>query len=508
MDPVDLNKYLLTRSYLIGNSFTYADLTLFNLIHEKRSQYTKFTHVVRWLNHIKAIRNCTNDSLSSDALERSTQEEITVYNPLCKKVRIMSNGVTNGTSNGHHEEDTRSFPHSSHFPGFGTHAAHHGSDPDKWGFSPIVPPISLSTTFKQSAPGVYPKYDYSRAGNPTRTAFEECIARLEGGTQAMATCSGLAATCLIVNLLKAGDHILCCDDVYGGTNRYFNKVVARFGIDIDMVDPINLELFESKVRPNTALVWLETPTNPMLKICDIKATVEMVERKFAGKEKPIIVVDNTFSSPYFQRPLDFGASLVLNSVTKYINGHTDVCMGVIATKDEDLAKRLRFLQLAVGPAPSPMDCYLALRGARTLHLRMRQHESNSLAIAKWLETGEKSQYVLKVIHPGLPSHPQHELAKRQMKGFSGMLSFVIQGGKDEATLFLQSLKVFALAESLGGYESLAELPSVMTHASVPPEQRAAIGISDSLVRLSVGIEEPEDLIADLAQAFDVVYSKK
>jgi len=422
------------------------------------------------------------------------------------------NGTTNGTTNGANGHDydyeSKSFLHSSHFPGFGTHAAHHGSDPDKWDFSPIVPPISLSTTFKQSAPGVVPKYDYSRAGNPTRTAFEECLAKMEGGTQAMAASSGLAATSLIINLLKAGDHILCCDDVYGGTNRYFNKVVSRFGVDVDMVDPTNLELFESKIRDTTALVWLETPTNPMLKICDIKATVAMVERKFAGKEKPIIVVDNTFASPYFQRPLDLGATLVMSSVTKYINGHTDVCMGVIVTKNEDLAQRLRFLQLAVGPAPSPFDCYLALRGARTLHLRMRQHETNSLAIANWLETGEKSKYVSKVIHPGLPSHPQHELAKRQMKGFSGMVSFVIEGGIAEATVFLQSLKVFALAESLGGYESLAELPSVMTHASVPPEQRKIIGISDSLVRLSVGIEEPEDLIADLAQAFDVVYAKK
>lgn len=418
----------------------------------------------------------------------------------------MSNH-TNGT-NGTNGHETSNFSHSSPFPGFGTHAAHHGSDPDKWDFAPIVPPISLSTTFKQSAPGVCPKYDYSRAGNPTRTAFEECIAKLEGGTHAMATSSGLAATSLIINLLKSGDHILCCDDVYGGTNRYFNKVVSRFGIEIDMVDPTDLVHYETKIKDNTALVWLETPTNPTLKICDIKAIVAIVERKFEGKEMPIIVSDNTFASPYFQRPLELGATLSLSSVTKYINGHTDVCMGVIATKNEDLAERLRFLQLAVGPAPSPFDCYLALRGARTLHLRMRQHETNSLAVANWLEKGEKAKYVSKVIHPGLPSHPQHELAKRQMKGFSGMCSFVILGGIEEATLFLQSLKVFALAESLGGYESLAELPSVMTHASVPADQRAKLGISDSLIRLSVGIEEPEDLIADLAQAFDVVYAKK
>lgn len=411
-------------------------------------------------------------------------------------------------TNGHTNGQEKKFEHSSLFPGFGTHAAHHGSDPDKWDFAPIVPPISLSTTFKQSAPGVPPLYDYSRAGNPTRTAFEECIARLEGGTHAMAASSGLAATSLIINLLKAGDHILCCDDVYGGTNRYFNKVVSKFGVEVSMVDPINLAGFEAAIKPNTALVWLETPTNPTLKICDIKATVDMVERKFEGKKKPIIVVDNTFATPYFQRPLELGATMTISSVTKYINGHTDVCMGVISTRDEELAKQIQFLQLAVGPVPSPMDCYLALRGARTLHVRMRQHEKNSLAIGHWLENGEMSKYVSKVIHPGLPSHPQHELAKRQMRGFSGMISFVIDGGIEEATLFLQSLKVFALAESLGGYESLAELPSVMTHASVPANEREKLGISDSLIRLSVGIEEPEDLIADLAQAFSIVYSKK
>lgn len=418
-----------------------------------------------------------------------------------------SNGLTHHT-NGSGDKTRPSFENSSHFVGFGTDAAHHGSEPENWEYAPIVPPISLSTTFKQSSPGVYPKYDYSRAGNPTRTAFEMCIAKMEGAEHGFATSSGLAATMLIVNTLKTGDHILCCDDVYGGTNRYFNRVVSNFGIEIDMVDPIDLGKFESKIKDNTALIWLETPTNPMLKICDIRATVGMIERKFVGKKKPIIVVDNTFATPYFQRPLGMGATLVLSSVTKYINGHTDVCMGVICTNDKELSEKLRFLQLAVGPAPSPMDCYLALRGARTLHLRMRQHEANSIAIAKWLEDGNKSEYVLKVIHPGLPSHPQHELAKRQMKGFSGMLSFVIRGGKDEACLFLKSLKIFALAESLGGYESLAELPSVMTHASVPPEQRAIIGISDSLIRLSVGIEEPEDLIADLAQAFDAVYTKK
>lgn len=414
---------------------------------------------------------------------------------------MPNNDVTNGQS------AKTTYPNSSPFSGFGTHAAHHGSDPDKWDFAPIVPPISLSTTFKQSAPGVVAKYDYSRAGNPTRSAFEECIAKLEGGTHAHATSSGLAATSLIINMLKMGDHILCCDDVYGGTNRYFNKVVTKFGIEIDMVDPTDLALFQSKLRDNTALVWLETPTNPMLKICDIKAVVNMVKERYAGKKSPMIVSDNTFASPYFQRPLELGATMSLNSVTKYINGHTDVCMGVISTNDEEVAKELRFLQLAVGPAPSAFDCYLALRGARTLHLRMRQHEINSLAIAKWLENGEKSGHVTKVIHPGLPSHPQHELAKVQMKGFSGMLSFVIDGGIAEATVFLQSLRVFALAESLGGYESLAELPSVMTHASVPADQRAKIGISDSLIRLSVGIEEPEDLIADLAQAFSITYKK-
>lgn len=372
---------------------------------------------------------------------------------------------------------------------------------------PIVPPISLSTTFKQHVPGEG-KYDYARAGNPTRDAFEKCIAALEGGKYGMAASSGLAATSLIINTLKQGDHILCCDDVYGGTNRYFNKIVTKFGITVTMSDPMDMAGFESKIQDNTALVWLESPTNPTLKLSDIKGMVAIVDRKFEGKKKPIVVVDNTFTSPYFQRPLELGATVVLNSVTKYINGHTDVVMGCLVTNDEELAKELKFLICAVGPAPSPFDCYLALRGARTLHLRMRQHQANSLLVGKWLETGEKAQYVKRVIHPGLPSHPQHELAKRQMKGFSGMCTFVIEGGKAEATLFLQTLKVFQLAESLGGYESLAELPSVMTHASVPADQREAMGITDSMIRLSVGIEEPEDLIADLAQAFDKVYSKK
>jgi len=411
--------------------------------------------------------------------------------------------ASNGTSNGH--DDSLIPAQSSTFPHFGTDATHHGSDPDQWNFGPIVPPISLSTTFKQPAPGVYEKYDYSRSGNPTRTAFEECVAKLEGGKHCIATSSGLAATMLIVNMLKSGDHILACDDVYGGTNRYFNKVVKKFGIEIDMVDPTNLKAVVAGIKPNTRVVWLETPTNPTLKICDIAAVVDIVA-KCRGTEtenpRPIVVVDNTFSSPYFQRPLSLGADISLSSVTKYINGHTDVCMGVVVTSDDEMAKELHFLLMAVGPAPSPFDCYLALRGCRTLHLRMRQHQTNGLAVAHWLE---KQPHVSKTIHPGLISHPQYELAKRQMKGYSGMVTFIIDGGKEEASLFLSSLKIFSLAESLGGYDSLAELPSVMTHASVPAEQRAEIGITDSLIRLSCGIEEPEDLIADLAQAFKIVY---
>lgn len=427
--------------------------------------------------------------------------------------------ASNGTTNGHDDGIPAS---ASTFPHFGTDATHHGSDPDKWNFAPIVPPISLSTTFKQPAPGVYEKYDYSRSGNPTRTAFEECVAKLEGGKHCISTSSGLAATMLIVNTLKAGDHILACDDVYGGTNRYFNKVVKKFGIEIDMVDPTNLKAVQAGIKPNTRVVWLETPTNPTLKICDIEAVVDLVakcrgeqadnpgsaraakKQKLEPNPRPMVVVDNTFSSPYFQRPLSLGADVSLSSVTKYINGHTDVCMGVLVTSDEELAKELSFLLMAVGPAPSPFDCYLALRGCRTLHLRMRQHQTNGLAVARWLE---KQKHVQKTIHPGLPSHPQYELAKRQMKGYSGMVTFIIDGGKEEASLFLSSLKIFSLAESLGGYDSLAELPSIMTHASVPPEQRAEIGITDSLIRLSCGIEEPEDLIADLAHAFKVVYKE-
>lgn len=380
-----------------------------------------------------------------------------------------------------------------HFPHFGTLAIHAGQEPEQWNSRAVVPPISMATTFKQDSPGVYQGYEYSRSGNPTRTCFEKCVAALEAGKHALATSSGLGATLLLTHLLKSGDHIVCGDDVYGGTNRYFQRVATKFQLEISLVDLTKLDNLQKAIKPNTKMVWLETPTNPTLKLTDIKGAAKIVQQH----EGVIMVVDNTFMSSYFQRPLELGADIVMHSVTKYMNGHSDVCMGVIATNDDELCSRMRFLQNAIGPVPSPFDCYLANRGLKTLHLRMRQHQSNALAVAKFLESNPR---VEKVLYPGLESHPQHELAKKQMKGFGGMVTAYVKGDIETSRTFLQSLKVFTLAESLGGFESLVELPSVMTHSSVPVEERKVLGITDSLIRFSVGLEEPEDLIQDIDQA--------
>ncbi|XP_031553934.1 cystathionine gamma-lyase-like isoform X2 [Actinia tenebrosa] len=311
---------------------------------------------------------------------------------------------------------------------------------------------------------------------------------------AFATASGLAASLVIAHLMKSGDHIACVDDVYGGTNRYFNRIMAgAMGIEVTMNDFTNLENVEKAIKPNTKIVWIETPTNPLLKLIDIKGVADIVHQH----EGVILVVDNTFMSSYFQRPLSLGADVVMHSVTKYMNGHSDVVMGVLATSDEKIAERIRFLQNAIGPVPSPFDCYLANRGLKTLHLRMRQHEVNALTLAKFLE---KDPRCTKVVYPGLESHPQHELAKKQMTGFGGMVTFYIKGGLANATEFLKKVKVFTLAESLGGFESLCEHPAIMTHASVPPDQRDKLGISDTLIRLSVGLEDTQDIIDDIDQA--------
>ncbi|XP_064624974.1 cystathionine gamma-lyase-like [Lineus longissimus] len=379
------------------------------------------------------------------------------------------------------------------FPHFGTDALHAGQDPMQWKSQAVVPPISLSTTFVQHSPGEHTGYEYSRSGNPTRNCLEECIAKLENAKFGMVTASGLAATMCVVHMLKSGDHIVSMDDLYGGTNRYFRKIVSQFNIETTFVDCTVAENVQNAMKENTKLVWIETPTNPTMKLVDIEAVAKVV------KQKPgcILVSDNTFMSAYFQRPLDLGADIVMHSVSKYMNGHTDVIMGALATNDPKIDEKLKFLQYAMGPVPSPFDCYLVNRGLKTLHVRMKEHMKNGLAVAKFLE---EHKLVEKVLHPGLKSHPQYELGTRQMKGYSGMLVFYIKGGSEAVNKFMKAIKVFALAESLGGYESLAEVPSIMTHASVVKDERERLNIFDNMIRLSVGIEDEQDLIDDLAQA--------
>jgi cystathionine gamma-lyase len=379
--------------------------------------------------------------------------------------------------------------------GFETRAIHAGQSPDPTSGA-VMTPISLSTTFVQESPGVHKGFDYSRSGNPTRKAYEDCIASLESGGFGFAFASGCAASTTLMHLLKAGDHLLCMDDVYGGTFRLIDKVIRHNGIETSFVDlsvPGNLE---KSLKPNTKMIWLETPTNPTLKLADIAAVAKVAKAKGI-----ITVVDNTFMSPYFQRPLELGADITYHSTSKYVGGHSDVIGGVVVVKDPELASRVGFLQNAIGAIQGPFDSFLLLRSLKTLSVRMRQHEKNAIEVAKFLEDHSK---VKSVVYPGLKSHPQHELAKKQMHGFGGMITFYIKGGLPEARRFLENVKVFALAESLGGVESLIEHPAIMTHASVPPENRKALGIDDSLIRLSVGIEDVGDLIADLKRAFDAV----
>lgn len=377
-------------------------------------------------------------------------------------------------------------------PGFATKAIHVGQEPERWNSGAVVPPITLSTTFKQEAPAKDKGYVYGRSGNPSRHVLEACLASLDGAKYGLCFASGLGATTAIVHLLNSGDHIVSVDDLYGGTYRYFNKAAACMNVETTFVDASEFSSIEKAIRSNTKLVWLESPTNPLLKVMDIKKIAEITHKKGI-----LLAVDNTFLTSYFQRPLSFGADLVVYSLTKYMNGHSDVIMGAVTTNNEDVHTRLRFLQNTLGIVPSPFDCYLVNRSVKTLHIRMREHMKNGLEVALYLE---KHPLVEKVVHPGLPSHPQHELAKNQCYGHSGILSFYIKGGLNESSAFLKALKVFTLAESLGGYESLAELPSVMTHASIPREEREKTGVTDNLVRLSVGLESSEDLIADLDQA--------
>lgn len=378
--------------------------------------------------------------------------------------------------------------------GFSTRAIHAGQQPDP-ASGAIMPPICLSSTFVQSSPGEYIKYDYSRAGNPTRTAYEECIASLENAKFGFAFASGCAATTTVLHLLQQGDHVIAGDDMYGGTFRLFDKVLKHNGLEFTYVDLTNPENILPHLRNNTKLVWLETPTNPTLKLADIQTISQIVKNKTSNQA--IIVVDNTFMSPYFQRPLDLGADIAVHSATKYINGHSDVVGGVAVTNSDGIAEKLAFLNKSMGAIASPTDSYYCLRSLKTLPLRMEAHQKNAMKIAQFLESHKN---VDRVIYPGLPSHPQHELAQQQMLGFGGMITFFIKGDLAKAKKFLESVQIFSLAESLGGVESLVEHPAIMTHASVPPERRQELGISDTLIRLSVGVENIEDLLWDLDQA--------
>lgn len=372
--------------------------------------------------------------------------------------------------------------------GFATRAIHAGQDPDP-GTGAVSVPIYQTSTFAQEAVGVNKGYDYARSGNPTRTALEVALAALEGGKYGLAFASGLAAETTVALSLSAGDHVICGDDVYGGTFRLFDKVFKHLGITFNYVDTSDVDHVAAAIRPETKLIWLETPTNPMLKLADIAAITAL------AKPKGILtVVDNTFGTPYFQRPLSLGADITLYSTTKYLGGHSDVVGGAVVLNDQALYERLKFLQNAAGGVPGPFDSWLVLRGIKTLAVRMRAHESNALAIAKFLE---KHPQVEKVIYPGLPSHPQHELAKRQMSGFGGMISLILKGGEAAGRALVERTKLFTLAESLGGVESLIELPAAMTHASVAGSE---LEVPAGLVRISVGIEDEADLLTDLESA--------
>ncbi len=375
--------------------------------------------------------------------------------------------------------------------GFGTRAIHAGQEPDPT-TGAIMTPIYQTSTYVQTSPGQHTGFEYSRTQNPTRHALEDCVASLEGGKHGIAFGSGCAATTTILHLLDSGDHVVSGDDVYGGTYRLFTRVFDQMGIDFSFVDMTDLERFEASLTDKTRLVWLESPTNPLLKICDIAQICDIAHARGIP-----VVVDNTFMSPYFQQPLSLGADMVVHSMTKFINGHSDVVAGMVVTNDDETAQRLHFLQNSMGAVPGPMDCWLVLRGLKTLHVRMRQHQANAERIAQFLVEHDA---VERVVYPGLESHPQYDIAQRQMSGPGGMITFFLKGGLDKARQMLESVEVFALAESLGGVESLIEHPAIMTHASVPREVREQLGITDGLVRLSVGIEEGDDLIADLDQA--------
>ena len=375
---------------------------------------------------------------------------------------------------------------------FETRVIHAGQSPDPT-TGAVMPPIYQTSTFAQESPGVHKGFVYARGANPTRFAYERCIADLENGTRGFAFGSGMAAIATMLELFPAGAHIIAMDDVYGGTFRLFERVrKTSQNLSIDYVDLTDIEKVEAAIRPETKLIWIETPTNPTLKIVDIEAVAAA-----AHKKGVLVGCDNTFASPYCQRPLDFGADIVMHSATKYLGGHSDVIGGVLVVNNQELGEQIAFLQNSIGGIQGPFDSFLALRGLKTLALRVERASSNAMALAEWMSAHPA---VEKVAYPGLPSHAGHEVAKRQMDAFGGMATIWLKGGLDAATKMLERVNIFTLAESLGGVESLIEHPGIMTHASIPPERRAELGVNDSLIRLSIGIEHHDDLRADLEQA--------
>jgi cystathionine gamma-lyase len=376
--------------------------------------------------------------------------------------------------------------------GLGTRAIHAGQHPDP-STGAIMTPIYATSTYVQSSPGKHQGYEYSRTQNPTRMAYERCVADLEGGVAGFAFGSGLGGASTVLDLLDSGDHVIAMDDLYGGTYRLFERVRRRSaGLDFTFIDLNDTAALKAALKPNTKMIWAETPTNPMLKLVDLAKL-----SAFAKKHGLILVVDNTFCSPMLQRPIEYGADLVLHSATKYLNGHSDMVGGIVVAANDEMAERMGFLQNSVGAVAGPFDSFLAMRGLKTLHLRMQAHCASALDIARWLE---KHPAIEKVIYPGLKSHPQHALARRQMDGFGGIISAEVKGGIRAARKMLERCELFALAESLGGVESLIEHPGIMTHASIPPATRKRLGISDGLIRLSVGVEDVEDLRSELGRA--------
>ncbi len=376
---------------------------------------------------------------------------------------------------------------------FETEVIHFGRGPDPT-TGALVTPIYQTSTFVFEDVGKTKGYDYSRTANPTRKVLEDTIAHLEGGKAGFAFATGMAAETTIIHLLKEGDHVISGDDVYGGTYRLFADVMKNFGLEFTFLRMDSRQKIEDAIRPNTRMIWMETPSNPLLNIVDIEMVVQI-----AKKHQALTVLDNTFSTPYFLRPIEYGVDIVVHSTTKYLNGHCDIVGGVVVTATDELAQRVQFLLNALGTCASPFDCWLVLRGIETLPVRMRQHQENAFAIANYLAKHPKAE---RVFYPRLKSHPGHEIAQRQMKGFGGVVSFEVKGGVEATNAFLKKIKVFALAESLGGVHSLVEHPATMSHASMPAEVRREVGIMDNLIRLSVGLENADDLIEDLGQALE------